>query len=262
MIPSLAPDGIHHIREIAPSTYQIDEGGIVNLYLLLGATSGLVIDSGIGVGDLKGSLAAITPLPLTLVATHQHCDHVGGRHAFPSCYVEKRDHTLGCAFLSSSFAAKTLLKMGHLHLPWAQKEEKGKFTYFSAGKVFDLGGRKVSTLLIPGHTKGSIALLDEKEHLLFSGDDVNPYLWLQLPSSTSLSTWMKGAESVLTLSKTYTIYGGHQKEPITGEAIQDLIGLAKKMLALKPWGVFPHHIFEFPVGKNAPRIRIGPKQFH
>ncbi|OPZ36460.1 MAG: Hydroxyacylglutathione hydrolase [Tenericutes bacterium ADurb.BinA155] len=260
--PSLAPDGIHQIREIAPKTYQIDEGGIVNVYLLLGETSGLVIDSGIGAGDIGSTLKSLTSLPLTLVATHKHCDHVGGRKAFASCLVERHDRGFACAFLGSHFAGKLLLKLGHVKMPWGKLKEKGKFVYFSAGKSFDLGGRVIRTLLIPGHTKGSIALLDEGNHLLFSGDDVNPYLWLQLPHSTTLSIWLMGAKKVEELAKTYTVYGGHKKEPITSQEISDLIALAEKMLLLKPYHVYKHRIFEFPAGRNAPRIRIGPKQFH
>ena len=65
---------------------------------------------------------------------------------------------------------------------------------------------------IPGHTKGSIMLIDEKYKLIFTGDDVNPNMWLQMPGAVSLEEWQKGAEIVLSYLKDgYFAWNGHDE---------------------------------------------------
>ena len=41
------------------------------------------------------------------------------------------------------------------------------------GQVFDLGGRVLTACLVPGHSPGSMALIDSKTGTLFAGDCIN-----------------------------------------------------------------------------------------
>ncbi|MBW9152261.1 MBL fold metallo-hydrolase [Clostridium estertheticum] len=43
------------------------------------------------------------------------------------------------------------------------------------GHVFDLGERELEVMYLPGHTNGSIALLDRKNRVLFSGDTISSH---------------------------------------------------------------------------------------
>lgn len=231
-------DGFHLVEEIAPDTYRLDEGGIANCYLLVGEKRALLIDSGCGVGDLSKCTSALTSLPVTLALTHRHCDHAGGRSFFPKYYVHKNDRNVIYKVLSSDLASKTLLK-GRDDIAKPVVLSKGKYphsrcVYMDDDMVFDLGNRLVKIVNVPGHTKGSIVFLDEKNKLMFTGDDVNPYLWMQLPGCTSITRWLVGAKKVLALADSYTPYCGHNEGIISKEDIANLIGVMGKLLKEKP----------------------------
>lgn len=70
------------IRKIADDTYMISDFGIANCYLLIGEERALLIDCGLGIGDIKGAVEKITDKPITVVATHGHVDHAGGDGQF------------------------------------------------------------------------------------------------------------------------------------------------------------------------------------
>ena len=51
-------------------------------YLLLGKKRALIIDSGLGVDNIKCAVKKITALPVTVSTTHVHWDHIGGHALF------------------------------------------------------------------------------------------------------------------------------------------------------------------------------------
>lgn len=55
------------IRKIADDAYMISDFGIANCYLLIGEERALLIDCGLGIGDIKGAVEKITDnlLPLS-----------------------------------------------------------------------------------------------------------------------------------------------------------------------------------------------------
>jgi glyoxylase-like metal-dependent hydrolase (beta-lactamase superfamily II) len=83
---------------------------------------------------------------------------------------------------------------------------------------------------VPGHTRGTIILLDNKQHIVFAGDDTNPNLLMQIPGVTTLETWLHGAEQILTLTKEFPGFYGHDagRQPI--EQIEKTIAYGKAVL--------------------------------
>jgi glyoxylase-like metal-dependent hydrolase (beta-lactamase superfamily II) len=231
-------DNFHEVEEIAPDTYRLNEGGIANCYLLIGKTSALLIDSGCGVGDLGKCLKELTNLPVTLAVTHRHCDHAGGRTYFKEYWVHKKDRSPIYGVLASSLASKTLLK-GRDDIAKPVKLSKGGYPhskprYMDDDKVFHLGDRDVSIVNVPGHTRGSVVFLDNNTHLMFTGDDVNPYLWMQLPGCTTITEWLIGANKILSLADSYTPYNGHNDGLSSKEDIVSIIKVMETLLKEKP----------------------------
>lgn len=251
-----ANDGIHEIEEIAPQTYRIDEGGIANTYLLIGKEKALLIDSGLGVGNLKETVQGLTSLPVILALTHRHCDHAGGRNWFDKCYVNVGDKPVIYGILSSKLASKTLLKANKAEgVSLAKEPNHAKMIYIEDGYSFELGDRLVKTINVPGHTKGSIVFIDDATKLMFTGDDVNPYLWMQLPGCTSLSTWLIGAKKIEELNHVYRAYCGHDKGLIPEGNIAKLIAVVEDILKNHP--TFTGKNLDYPFDKDVyPRIFV------
>lgn len=69
--------------KINETTYQFTDGlNVANMYLLLGSEKALLIDTGNGLSDLPQAIGEITDLPLTVVNTHGHYDHIHGNYLF------------------------------------------------------------------------------------------------------------------------------------------------------------------------------------
>ena len=61
--------------------------------------------------------------------------------------------------------------------------------------VFDLGGRTVSWTPVSGHTPGSVIFLDEQNHCVFDGDAATPGVWLFLPESLPVQSYVNSITS-------------------------------------------------------------------
>jgi glyoxylase-like metal-dependent hydrolase (beta-lactamase superfamily II) len=82
----------HTITRLSEDVYLISEPisaieprfGVttVNTYLVIGRDRAALIDSGLGVGDLRAEIGTLTSLPCTVLNTHYHWDHVGGNSFF------------------------------------------------------------------------------------------------------------------------------------------------------------------------------------
>ena len=62
-------------------------------YLLLGRDRALLLDTGLGVGDLRREVEALTDRPVTVALTHVHWDHIGGcgQFAAPAVHAAEAD---------------------------------------------------------------------------------------------------------------------------------------------------------------------------
>ncbi|HEY1407037.1 MAG TPA: MBL fold metallo-hydrolase [Spirochaetota bacterium] len=155
--------------------WAIDEKGMDRMYLINGISHALMIDTGWGLADVKKYIRTITQLPLIVVNTHGHPDHVSGNYLFDKVYIAKED------IMNQSFArdiremkSRTAIR----ELPdWFNREEWCAKTFTTPvimkdGDLFDLGDTIIEVLSAPGHTAGSVALIDRTRRVLFAGDSV------------------------------------------------------------------------------------------
>lgn len=256
-----AKDGVHFIYKIADNTYRIDESGIVNSYLLIGDTSALLIDTGNGIGDIKKTVEELTDKPIQVALTHRHCDHAGGVSHFKSVYCGIKDKPFIYSVLSGIFSRSILLKVNKKFIPEIKKLKLSrgpyhtKYIFIDEGFSFDLGDRTINVISTPGHTKGSLVFLDDKEKTMITGDDVNKCTWLQLPGCVNLTTWLIGANRILSLADTYKPYAGHMNGEENKDDIKNLIDLAHSMLKL-PKSEFKKGTVSYPED-----IRTAPYSF-
>ena len=61
------------------------------MHLIIGSERALLIDTGMGAGDLKGAVEALTDKPVDVVNTHFHGDHTGGNGQFARVFCPEYD---------------------------------------------------------------------------------------------------------------------------------------------------------------------------
>lgn len=171
----------YQIGEIAKDTYVINEAGMAAMYLLKGSKRALLIDTGVGMTDLKAVVESLTTLPYDVVISHGHLDHVGGATSFETVYIHEKDaKILSCipydeledyieflghmgAYDVYDCSPADLRRSMHVPLIKPLKE----------GMIFELGDRSIEVIETPGHTPGGCSFIDHKERILFSGDACN-----------------------------------------------------------------------------------------
>ena len=64
------------LQQVSRDVWAIDEFGIDIMYLIIGTERALLIDTGIGIGNIRSVVETMTHLPYDVVNTHHHYDHV------------------------------------------------------------------------------------------------------------------------------------------------------------------------------------------
>ncbi|MDR0538588.1 MAG: hypothetical protein LBH04_11205 [Tannerellaceae bacterium] len=99
------------------------------------------------------------------------------------------------------------------------------------GFVFDLGERNIEVIEVPGHTTGTIVLLDSDSGIIFSGDACNVNTLLFLPNSTSIEEYR---ESLLRFKQFQpyfeVMWGGHSLLAVPKIIIDEAIELCSEII--------------------------------
>lgn len=224
--------GIYFVEEIAKNIYKIYEQRNASLYLIIGDDKACLIDTAYGLTNLKELVSHYTDLPVTVVNTHGHIDHVLGNHWFDNAYLNSSDRFMYDAIV---FEFSMLVNE-----PWVQdfygdfvKNINAEDVHFpvpqniSDGDVIDLGGKHLEIYEMPGHTKGSIVVVDRSDKICFSGDSIIENLWLFLEESEPPETYLnslKHIREVLINAGIEKIYNGHfGYEPIPVSMLDTMI---------------------------------------
>lgn len=166
---------------ISDDIYAIYEPGQfeeVISFLILGKDQALMFDTGLGIGDMRRVVDQLTSLPVIVLNSHTHYDHIGGNHQFKTIYAMDTDYTKSRALGSTTEEVAEFLSEG-----WVWKELPAEFDAagfrsrpfvisrrVGEGDVIDLGGRRLEILETPGHAPDSICLIDRQNRVLFTGD--------------------------------------------------------------------------------------------
>lgn len=142
---------------IAPGTWQILSDGDFS-YMIEGEDEALFIDSGYGAGNIRAFAQGLTDKPLSRICnTHDHFDHTANNSYFDLAYMSRETREL---------ATRPFPSFSGIDFPrdYPVKE-------VTDGDVIPLRGRDLRVFFIPDHAVGSLAFLDERARILFSGDE-------------------------------------------------------------------------------------------
>jgi glyoxylase-like metal-dependent hydrolase (beta-lactamase superfamily II) len=178
------PDKWFEVYRIRPGIFAIYEPHqqeeIIS-YLILGEKQALLFDTGMGISDMKTVVEGLTNLPVSVMNSHTHNDHVSGNWRFSKIYGMDTAFTRQSAKGSVADAQEEIgpgMVCGDLPPGFDARSYAVKpfhiTDWIHGGEKIDLGGRVLEVISTPGHTPDSIALWDARNALLFTGDMYYP----------------------------------------------------------------------------------------
>lgn len=220
-------------EEVAEGVTCISGLGGVNCYLVQGSQKALLIDGLTGAGSLKAFVRELTDLPVTLVNTHGHVDHIGADFEYKEVYISASDIPL-------------LYEHSDIEMRYGYGKRSARFDYriedvcpacpvktypLNEGDVFDLGGVKLETIAVPGHTRGTLVFLDAKAGILYSGDACNISTLLYGEEATSIEEYKESLIHLNSYRGSFSrMLGGHGKGFAPAEMIDEAIELCDEIM--------------------------------
>lgn len=168
------------VRRADPGIFVIEEPHHVEQvksYLIEGDERAILLDTGMGVADMRALVDELTDRPVIVVNSHAHWDHIGGNRQFGEIWIHEAEAKallagVPNAKLRRAFAPENLTGP----LPDGVEPATISFPPTPAtgtvrdGHRFNLDGRTLEVIHGPGHSPGGISLLDAGGGALFSTD--------------------------------------------------------------------------------------------
>ena len=195
--------------EMEPGFFRIENGG-VRCFFIEGDDRAMLVDTGFGNGDLRSLVQSLTKLPIFVVNTHADGDHTGCNHQFQEIWMHPAEF---------DYYAQKGNTCDNLHPLWE-------------GDTLSLGKWNFEVLLIPGHTPGSIALLDREHEILISGDSVQTGTIYLFGPGRNLPSYIASLHKLEQIRDSVReILPSHGQIPVSPNTISKLLEVAPKLLA-------------------------------
>ncbi|MCC8150365.1 MAG: MBL fold metallo-hydrolase [Lachnospiraceae bacterium] len=199
----------NRIEQIDSRTWVIKDDD-VRIFLLTGREKGLVIDSGKTIRNAREIAESLTDLPLQLITTHADTDHIAGNDAFETALMHPAEY-VNYFYQGASHPVPTPV--------WD-------------GDVINLGGRRLRVITQPGHTPGSIALLDIGGRVLYSADSIQDGDIYMFGPMRNMIGYRQSLDKVWACRSEYDkIFPSHGTLPLEPEIIPELMRCTDRILA-------------------------------
>ncbi len=250
------------VEQIDPMTFAIGEPRYYQgnySYLLLGTSRAVLFDAGTGTRDIVPLVRSLTFLPVTVVPSHLHFDHVGALGRFdrtaliddPGLRARTHDGILKLR------RYEFLGFVDDLPAPSFRVDE-----WWKPDSTIDLGGRQVRVIATPGHTPTSVSLYDAQNKEAFVGDFVYPgNLYVFLPGA-SRSAYLATTRKLLgELDLSTRIFCAHMAEPPAPVrapvlTLDELRSLEQALVALETGHLVADPDVEFQRVLKYPRVFV------
>ena len=209
----------------------VDPLGRCNIWHVRGSEADLLVDTGMGVAQLKPAIEDLFGHGVLAFATHTHFDHVGGLHEFEHRIVARREAAI-VTDADRRFSlyredmdpevVKSIEDAGYRiadclidALPWpgydarAWRVEPAKPTReVEEGDEVSIGDRRFEVLELPGHSPGSVGLWERETGTLFSGDAVYDGPLLDTLPESDIADYCRTMERLIDLP-VRVVHAGH-----------------------------------------------------
>lgn len=222
--------------------------------LVVGEERAALIDTGCGIGDLRGAVAQVTDKPILVINTHTHSDHIAGNGQFDD--IAMFDHPMtrlvAAGGLSHERFQTDLLADGLVVEPWPAGFESSRAAvppfevgrWLHEGDRIDLGGRDLEVIYTPGEAIDHVCLLNRVDRVLFSGDILlHGPVWTHLEGG-SLPDLIASYERLMGLVDDFDHLMPSHNTPLLDHTLlpdtlagarQVMAGLAPFQVEIDPW---------------------------
>lgn len=205
---------LHYVHEtVEPGVKLVRDYELGQIWVLEQGDKAVVIDTGMGAGDLYdyivNEVLENKNADIDVILTHNHGDHIG-------CLDDFVGHDqVKSVYVGSGDEAAIIKKMG---------VDAGKVKIVKDGDKIVFGNETIEVMALPGHTAGSIVLLNGDA--LYTGDAIGSGdLWMQI-GMCSIQTYIKNLDQVLAKlgDKKLHVRTGHAEylDSFTEEYIQEI----------------------------------------
>lgn len=211
-----------------------------NIFLIRGTVHDLLVDTGMGIGPLRETLAGLTERPIVVFTTHSHLDHMGGHFAFTDCEIIAHvseparlaapGGPVGLSYASlpeakragiraAGFDTEGLIVDAVPHAGYDVAGHRFQGTHATRlveeGAEIDIGTRRFEVLHLPGHSPGGIALWEAATGTLISGDAVYDGILVDSTEDADIPAYLRTMARLRDLP-VRVVHGGHK--PAFGQA--------------------------------------------
>lgn len=173
------------------------------IYIIKGTKKALVIDLGMDHSRIKPIIEYLVDTPYEIICTHGHFDHVGRSGEF---------HSISMSLLDKDVYLDNESIVCDEYLSFIDFSKINDIKSF-----YHIGDRIIHVIACPGHTPGSILLLDEKNKMIFTGDAIGSGcgVWMQVDHALSLDLYQNHLKECLEIfqhydvDETWQFFGGH-----------------------------------------------------
>ena len=199
---------VYRVRPDVFAIYEPHQFEEVISYLILGSRRALLFDTGLGVGRISHVTAKLTSLPVTVLNSHTHFDHIGGNAEFSEVMGEDTSFTRASIKGQSNIYSRDALAAERICGTLAAGVRADSYAirpwhishWVQDGERIDLGGRQLEIIFTPGHTPDSLCLLDRKHGLLFTGDTFYPGPIYLFTPETDFAAYARSASRLANLA--------------------------------------------------------------
>lgn len=184
-----------------------------NSWLIKGREKAILIDSAAPLEGVREFAEKVAGVPVMLVLSHAHPDHIFRLKEFDEFWIHPAD--------------EGLLKGQYGFLAYEGIPET--IHYIVEGDVLDIGnGHILQIYHVPGHTDGSILLLDKKTKSLFTSDTIARRLLYGLGKWIPLDQFIHDLRRINKLDFNF-IYTCHDRATISKKFIDFMIECIKEL---------------------------------
>ena len=186
--------------KINDTTWRFEDES-VRFFLLCGKEKAALVDSGMNTPNARAMAEALTNLPVIMINTHGDPDHISGNGAFEEFYMSPAEEP-----------------------NYRDNGGQGTIIPIKEGDLIELGDRSLRIIDIPGHTPGSIAILDEKSRVLISGDSVEDGNVFMFGKYRNIDLYIQSLKHLAEYDGQYDeVYAMHGSIPVKPELTRKLI---------------------------------------